>query len=103
MTIPELFGPNVAIARIILSNRVNEGEYEIAKATVAFRLTVPLYPEQRLCKAPTAERILELFGGLRRHRLLQGGKEVDRFQDKLPTSGTEVLDLLGVNREAFSE
>ena len=41
MTIPELFGPNVAIARIILSNRVNEGEYEIAKATVTFRLTVP--------------------------------------------------------------
>ena len=64
---------------------------------------LPLYPEQRLCKAPTAERILELFGGLRRHRLLQGGKEVARFQDKLPTSGTEVLDLLGVNREAFSE
>lgn len=63
--------------------------------------TLPLYPERRRCKAPTAERIFELFAGLRRHRLLQGQKELDRFYDKLTPLQEKVLELLGVVPAAF--
>jgi transposase len=63
---------------------------------------LPLYPERRLCKAPTAERVLELFQEVRRHRLLRGDEEVDRFYDKLSPLQEKVLELLGVARAAFS-
>jgi len=64
---------------------------------------LPLYPEKRLCKAPTAERVLELFGGHRRHRLIESGREVDRFHDDLPPLQRKVLRLLDVPVRHFVE
>jgi len=62
---------------------------------------LPLYPEKRDCQAPTAERVLELFANLRRHRLLQEGKEVHRFRDELSRTQRQVLRLLGVPTDSF--
>jgi transposase len=57
---------------------------------------LPLYPEKRMCKAPTAERVLELFSNVRRHRLIVGEREDRRFHDELTPLQRRVLRLLGV-------
>jgi transposase len=36
--------------------------------------TLPLYPEERSCSAPTTSRIIDLFTGVQRHRLTTGGE-----------------------------
>ena len=63
---------------------------------------LPLYPEKRLCKAPTGERVLELFTPIRRHRLLKKGKEVERYRDKLTRLQCQVLRLLGLRPAAYN-
>ena len=79
-------------------------EREIRRVMQAEHIDMlPLYPEKRLCKAPTAERVLELFGGLRRHRLFESGREVDRFHDDLAPLQRKVLRLLGVPPRAYVE
>lgn len=78
-------------------------EREIRRAMKKERIrTLPLYPEKRLCKAPTAERVLDLFASIRRHRLLNEGKEVQRFRDKLSRLQRQVLRLLGVRTAAYN-
>jgi transposase len=63
---------------------------------------LPLYPEKRLCKAPTAERALDLYAPIRRHRLFKHGKEVQRFRDQLSKLQRQVLKLLGVRTAAYN-
>jgi len=54
-------------------------EGEIRQAMRARRLrSLPLYPEQRACEAPTARRIFELFEPLQRHLLRKDGRVVQR-------------------------
>jgi transposase len=57
---------------------------------------LPLYPEERKTKRPTAEQVLGLFSLLQRHRLYQAGKEVQVFSPNLTELQTQVLSLLGV-------
>jgi transposase len=57
---------------------------------------LPLYPEERKTKRPTAQQVLRLFSLLERHRLYQAGKEVQVFSPKLTELQTQVLALLGV-------
>jgi transposase len=78
-------------------------EREIRRAMKAEGIAMlPLYPEQRACKAPTAERVLELFGGLRRHRLSESGLEVNRFNDELSPLQRKVLRLLDVPMSPYA-
>lgn len=62
---------------------------------------VPLYPEARSCRAPSAERILEIFDPLQRHVLSQADATVQRFEPELNDLQREVLSLLGVREEDF--
>jgi transposase len=79
-------------------------EREIRRAMKADGIAMlPLYPERRLCKAPTTERVLELFGGLRRHRLTESGREVKRFHDEISPLQRKVLRLLGVPMNPYIE
>jgi transposase len=65
--------------------------------------SLPLYPEDRPCKAPTADGILSAFLGLRRTRLLDpGGAVVRTFHDPLRPVVAQLLKLLGVSRQAYS-
>ena len=57
---------------------------------------LPLYPEDRNCAAPTAERILALFGTLQRHELVAGGTVVQTFEPELTPTQRRVLRLLGL-------
>ena len=60
--------------------------------------SLPLYPEQRLCKAPTTDLVFSAFAGLRRHRLLDSaGRELKTFYDPLPPVARTVLELLNIN------
>ena len=64
---------------------------------------LPLYPEDRDCKAPSTARILEVFGTLQRHLLYRRGKLVQRFDPELTELQVTILELLGVAREAYRE
>lgn len=59
-------------------------------------VALPIYPEGRSCKAPTANRIFELFEDVRRHRLAtDNGSVQKRFYDDLTELERNVLRLLG--------
>jgi transposase len=58
--------------------------------------SLPLYPEQRDCRFPTTDRILELFEGVQVHRLHKKGADQTIFAPKLSVLQTQILQLLGV-------
>ena len=64
---------------------------------------IPLYPEERACRAPTADKILDLFEPIRRHRLRRGGHLVKTFWDELNELHRTVLDLLEIPASAYGE
>jgi transposase len=65
--------------------------------------SIPLYPEERECRAPTADKILALFEPLRRHRLFEGGELVKTFWDELDAVQRTVLELLGISPAAYGQ
>lgn len=59
---------------------------------------LPLYPEERACERPTADRVLRLFGDVRCHRLLSPSDTLCRtFRDKLTQSQAAILQMLGMS------
>jgi len=56
---------------------------------------LPLYPEERDCKAPTANRVLEVFENIQRHELLHDGALQQRFEPELTPLQRDLLRLLG--------
>jgi hypothetical protein len=58
---------------------------------------IPLYPEDRDCSAPSAERILAIFSRLQRHQLVANGKVVQTFEPRLTPTQRRVLNLLGLS------
>jgi transposase len=65
--------------------------------------SIPLYPEERACRAPTADKILGLFGSLRQHRLFENGCLIKTFWDDLTDVQLEVLRLLEVPASAYGQ
>jgi transposase len=57
---------------------------------------LPLYPEERRTRRPTAEQILRLFAHVERHVLVQGGTDARAFEPKLTDLQRQVLGLLGI-------
>jgi transposase len=63
---------------------------------------LPLYPEDRDCKAPTAQQLFAFFEDLRMHTLLAPDATVlQHFRDTLTPSHQTVLRLLGVSPNAY--
>ena len=78
-------------------------EREIRQAMERLNLReLSLYPEDRACRAPTATRILDIFSGLARHRLLHDGHVLQIFTPELSPLQIQVLDLLGVPAAAYT-
>jgi transposase len=65
--------------------------------------TIELYPELRDCKAPSTERILEIFTTVSRHQLHHDGTPVQTFQPELTAQQQQVLDLLGLPHRAYTQ
>lgn len=64
---------------------------------------LPLYPEQRLCRAPTADLAMSIFAGYRRHRLLAPDQTVLRtFHDPLPDVARTLITLLDVPTDPYT-
>ena len=80
-------------------------EREVRRAmTVRGLKTLPLYPEERKCPAPTARRIFELFEPLQRSLLrTEDGRFVQRFDPELDERQHLLLELLGVSPDAFKK
>ena len=64
-------------------------------------VSLPLYPEERECRAPCTERILDLFAPLQRHRLLKKGTLVQVFEPTLGELQKKILGLIRIPVSAF--
>ena len=62
---------------------------------------LPLYPEERDCKAPSTERVLAVFAPLQRHRLLKEGREIQCFEPELGNLHRQILDLIRLPHTLF--
>jgi transposase len=62
---------------------------------------LPLYPEARLCRRPTAPRIFELFTLAQRIVLKEGTEERQIFEHKFTELQIQVLKLLSVPSAAY--
>lgn len=78
-------------------------EREMRRAMAAANMrSLPLYPEGRRCKAPTARRLFEIFGPLQRHQLFHNGRLVQCFEPKLSDLQLQILRFLAVPRSAYT-
>ena len=84
----------------LLVHALIEREVRAAMATRDIK-TLPLYPEDRECKAPTTDRIFEIFRPLQRHLLCHQGRVVQRFDPELTALQRRLLSLLSLSPKAF--
>ena len=63
---------------------------------------LPLYPEGRLCKAPTTRRLIELFEPMQRHELKRD-RTNEVFVTKLSPIHRQILKLLGLKTTDFGK
>jgi hypothetical protein len=78
-------------------------ERELRRAMARQQITnLPLYPEQRACRQPTAARTLELFARLTRHQLTRHGHHVQTFPPQLTVLQAQLLELLDVPATAYT-
>ena len=78
-------------------------ERQVRRAMAARRLpSIPLYPEERECRAPTADKILQVFEPLRKYHLRRNARLVQTFADPLSDIQATVLDLLGIPASVYA-
>jgi hypothetical protein len=57
---------------------------------------LPLYPERRACRRPTARKLIDLFEDVQRHELSAGRRPAVVFTTKLSQLQRKILRLLGI-------
>jgi transposase len=62
---------------------------------------LPLYPEDRACKGPTAARVIEIFEPLCAHELVENGQIIKRYNPSLSKLHRQILNLLKVPATAY--
>jgi transposase len=60
--------------------------------------SLPLYPEGRVCRRPTARRVIDLFDDVQRHELVTEGRNVVVFITDLTRLQRRILRLLGMSK-----
>ncbi|MGC8643893.1 MAG: hypothetical protein ACP5XB_28875 [Isosphaeraceae bacterium] len=58
--------------------------------------SLPLYPEGRKCRRPTARRVIDLFEDVQRHSLRVGQRPPVVFMTELSQLQRRILQLLGM-------
>jgi transposase len=58
--------------------------------------SLPLYPEERPCRRPTARRVIDLFDDIQRHTLVDDSEVPTVFATELTDLQRHILKLLGV-------
>ena len=78
-------------------------ERQLRRAMVdAGEKTVPLYPEERPCKAPTTARLIELFQLVQFHRLRDKDTVIQQFAPELSEIQTTMISFAGIEPGAYS-
>jgi len=85
----------------LLVHALIERELRKAMAEAGIEM-LPLYPEERLCRAPCTDRILELFDELQRHEIHGPSGKLQTVHPTLTPLQKQVLRLLEVPESAFS-
>ena len=85
----------------LLVNALLERQVRQAMANRGIK-RLPLYPEERECRAPSAERVLEIFASLQRHLLRRNSQVIQRFDPDLTPLHRKLLGLAGVSATAFA-
>jgi hypothetical protein len=86
------------IALLVHALLEREVRLGMAKANIS---SLPLYPEERDCRAPSTERILDLFLPLQRHHLIKNGSLLQIFEPELSPLHRQILQLIGLPSSAF--
>lgn len=74
-------------------------ERELRRAMARSELeSLPLYPEGRACRRPTARRVIDLFEEVQRHELSAEGQPPVSFTTELTPLQRKVLRLLGLSK-----
>ena len=60
--------------------------------------SLPLYPEGRACRRPTARKVIDLFEDVQRHELSAGRRPAVVFTTKLSRLQRRILRLLKMRR-----
>ena len=63
--------------------------------------SLPLYPEERACRCPTARKVIDLFDGIQRHELKQPGREPEIMLTELSPLQKQILKLLGIPEKSY--
>jgi transposase len=63
--------------------------------------SIPIYPEQRDCRRPTADKILDLFRDVRFQSVIQERKQLAQVPDKLSATQKFVLNLLKIDERKY--
>lgn len=84
----------------LLTQAVIERELRAAMRREAIP-SLPLYPEERLSRRPTAEQVLRLFSHVEGHVLNAGDGDGEPIQPVLSSLQQEVLRLLGVPKRSY--
>jgi transposase len=58
--------------------------------------SLPLYPENRPCRHPTARRVIDLFANIHRHTLRGEDKDPTVFVTELSSLQRRILKLFGI-------
>ena len=79
-------------------------ERELRHAMVtAEEESLPLYPEGRACRAPTARRVLDVFEAIQRHELQQAGKPLETYVTELRPLHRHLLKFLGIAIRSYGQ
>jgi len=77
-------------------------EREVRQGMVRDKIAmIPLYPEERDCRAPSTERILDVFRPLQRHRLHSRQQLLQTFEPELNDLHRQLLRLLRLPESVF--
>jgi transposase len=63
--------------------------------------SIPIYPENRQCKSPTADKLIGLFSDVRLQYICQNGTVLQIVPDEFTKVQALVLDLMGLKPAAF--
>jgi transposase len=63
--------------------------------------SLPLYPEERSCRAPTTRRVIDVFENIQRHVLSTKGGETTQFVTELSSIQNTILQLLEVPPQVY--
>jgi transposase len=82
---------------VLLVEALLERELRRAMARLG-QESLPLYPEGRACRRPTARRVIDLFEEVQRHKLIVADQPTVSFTTDLTQLQRKVLRLLGVSK-----